>query len=73
MTNPPTITINGNALKTVPTFKYLVLLFTSDLSWSQVSDVFAILGQHAQEVYHHIASYGFLVYPCEILLHCSMC
>ena len=35
MTNPPTITINGNALETVPTFKYLGLLFTSDLSWSR--------------------------------------
>ena len=34
MTNPLTITINGNALETVPTFKYLGLLFTSDLSWS---------------------------------------
>ena len=35
MTNPPTITINGNTLETVPTFKYLGLLFTSDLSWSR--------------------------------------
>ena len=35
MTNPPTITISGNALETVPTFKYLGLLFTSDLSWSR--------------------------------------
>ena len=26
MTNPPTITINGNTLETVPTFKYLGLL-----------------------------------------------
>ena len=42
-----------------------------DKGYTQISDVFAILGQHSQEVYHHIASYGFLVY--EILLHCSMC
>ena len=35
MTNPPTITINCNALETDPTFKYLGLLFTSDLSWSR--------------------------------------
>ena len=42
MTNPPTITINGNALETacpaletVPTFNYLGLLFTSNLSWSR--------------------------------------
>ena len=35
MTNPPTITINGNTLETVPTFKYLGLLFISDLSWSR--------------------------------------
>ena len=35
MTNSPTITINGNALETVPTFKYLGLLFASDLSWSR--------------------------------------
>ena len=30
--NPPTITINGQS---VPTFKYLGLLLTSDLSWSK--------------------------------------
>ena len=35
MTNPPTITINGNTLETVPTFTYLGLLFTSELSWSR--------------------------------------
>ena len=35
MTNPPTITINGNTLETLPTFKYLGLLFTSNLSWSR--------------------------------------
>ena len=35
MTNPPTITISGNTLETVPTFKYSGLLLTSDLSWSR--------------------------------------
>ena len=33
MNNPPAITINGQMLETVPTFKYLGLLLTSDLSW----------------------------------------
>ena len=33
--NPSTITINGQMLETVPTFKYLGLLLTSDLSWSK--------------------------------------
>ena len=32
---PPTITINGQILGSVPTFKYLGLLLTSDLSWSK--------------------------------------
>ena len=33
--NPPMITINGQILESVPTFKYLGLLLTSDLSWSK--------------------------------------
>ena len=35
MNNSPTITINGQILESVPTFKYLGLLLTSDLSWSR--------------------------------------
>ena len=35
MNNPPAITINGQMLETVSTFKYLGLLLTSDLSWSK--------------------------------------
>ena len=35
MNNPPAITINGQMLETVYTFKYLGLLLTSDLSWSK--------------------------------------
>ena len=35
MNNPPAITINGQMLETVSTFKYLGLLLTSNLSWSK--------------------------------------
>ena len=34
MNNPLAITINGQMLETVPTFKYLGLLLSSDLSWT---------------------------------------
>ena len=35
MNNPPAITVNGQMLETVSTFKYLGLLLTLDLSWSK--------------------------------------
>ena len=35
MNNPPAITISGQMLEPVSTFKYLGLLLTSDLSWSK--------------------------------------
>ena len=35
MNNPPAITVNGQTLETVSTFKYLGLLLSSDLAWTK--------------------------------------
>jgi len=75
MTNPPTITINCNVLETVPTLKYLGLLFISNLSWSThiegvCTKAKKILGLLYRHFYQH-ADQQTLCQLYIIYIHCT--
>ena len=72
MNNPPAITVNGQMLETVSTFKYLGLLLTPDLSWSKhiegiCTKTKKILGLLYRQFYQHanqetLSSYIYRLY-----------